>query len=60
MEVTSVKLRNGKAADKDEVMEEVIYREDELLTDWFWKLCNMAIENGVMTEDWRSAFNVPL
>ena len=24
------------------------------MVDWIWILCNMAFENGVVPEDWRS------
>ena len=30
------------------------------VVDWIWRLCNMAFESGVMTEDWKSAMIVPL
>ena len=39
------KLRKGKGARKDEVTGEIVS----------WKLCNMALVNGVMLEEWRSA-----
>ena len=25
------------------------------MVDWIWRLCNVAFENGVVNEDWRSA-----
>ena len=28
--------------------------------DWIWRLCNLAFENGVVLEDWRSAMIIPL
>ena len=30
------------------------------MVDWIWKLCNMAFQNGVVPEDWRSVVIVPL
>ena len=32
----------------------------ERMVDWIWRLCNMAFQNGVVSEDWRSAMIVPL
>ena len=31
-----------------------------MVVDWIWRLCNIAFENGVVPEDWRSAVIVPL
>ena len=30
------------------------------MVDWIWRLCNIAFENGVVPEDWRSPVIVPL
>ena len=30
------------------------------MVDWIWRPCNMAFENGVVPEDWRSAVIVPI
>ena len=30
------------------------------VVDYIWRLCNMAFENGVVPEHWRSAVIVPL
>ena len=30
------------------------------VVDWICRLCNMAIESGVVPEDWRSAVTFPL
>ena len=27
---------------------------------WIWRLCNMALESSVVSEDWKSAVIVPL
>ena len=45
------KLKNGKAAGKDEVTREIIKGECDRVVDWMWRLCNMAFENGVVPED---------
>ena len=54
------KLKNGKVAGKDEVRGEMIKGGDEWVVDWKWKLCNMAYESGVMSEDRSSAVIIPL
>ena len=42
------KLRNGKAAGKDEVTEEMVKGRSDVMADWIWKLCNMAFERGIV------------
>ena len=53
VEVRLVKLKNGKAAGKDETTGEVIKGGGDRVVDWICKLCNMAFESGVglKTED---------
>ena len=41
------KLKNGKAAGKDEITEEI------KMVDWIWRICNMAFKS-VVPEDRRS------
>ena len=46
------KLKNGKAAVKDEITGEIKgggYR----LVVWIWKLYNMTFKTGVVLENWR-------
>ena len=50
--------KNGKAAGKDKVTEEMVKAGGDMVLDWIWKLCNMAFESDV-PEDWRSAVIVP-
>ena len=54
------KLKNGKAAGKDEITGEMIKGRGDRVVDRIWKLCNMAIEIGVVPDDWGSALIVPL
>ena len=54
------KLKNGNSASKDEITGEMIKGGGDRVVDWIWRLCNMAFENGVVPEDWRSAVIVPL
>ena len=54
------KLKNGKAAGKDEITGEMIKGGGDRVVDWIWRLCNMAFESGDVSEDWRSAVVVPL
>ena len=60
VEVGVGKLKNAKAAGKDEVTGEMIKGRGDRVVDWIWRLCNMAFESGVMPEDWRYAVIVPL
>ena len=56
----SVKLKHGKAAVKDKVTEETEKGGGDIVVDWIWRLCNMALEDGIVPKDWRSAIIVPL
>ena len=31
-----------------------------MVVDWIWRLLNIALESGVLPEDWRSVVIVPL
>ena len=42
------KLKNGKAAGKDEITGEMIKGGGVRVVDWIWKLCIMAFESGVV------------
>ena len=54
------KLKNGEDADKDEITGEMIEGGGNRVVNWIWKLCNMAFENSVLPEDWRSAVIVSM
>ena len=54
------KLKNGKAAGKDEVTREKMKGRCDREVDWIWRLCNIAFESGVVSEDWRFAMIVAL
>ena len=60
VEVRVRKLKNGKAAGKDEVTGKMIKGGGNWVVEWIWRLCNMASESGVVLEEWRSAVIVPL
>ena len=45
------KLKNGKAAAKDEVTGEIIKGGGDRVVDWIWRLLNTAYESGVVPED---------
>ena len=47
VEVRVGKLKNRKAAGKDEVKGEMIKGGGDRV-DWIWRLCNMDFENGVV------------
>ena len=47
------KLKNGKSAGKDEVTGEMIRGGGNRVVDWIWRLCKMAFESDVVSEDWR-------
>ena len=66
------KLKNGKAAGKNEITGETGKGGGDRVVDWIWKLCNMAFESSdvmsiestisrsVVPEDWKSVVIVPL
>ena len=54
------KYKNRKAAGKNEVIGEMLKGEGDMLVNWIWWLCNMAIESDVLPEDWRSTVIIPL
>ena len=45
----------AKQRRQGEFAKEIIKSEGELVIDWIWKLCNMAFESVVVSEDWRFA-----
>ena len=45
------KLKNRRAISVDEVIEEMIKVGGNMVVDWFWRLCNMSFESGVVSED---------
>ena len=51
VEVRVGKLKNGKAAGKDEITGEMIKGGVDSVVDWIWRLCNMAFESGVVPKD---------
>ena len=60
VEVRVGKLKNEKAAGKDEVTGEIVKGGDDMVVNWIWRLCSMVFENGVVVDDCRSAVIVPL
>ena len=60
VEVRVGKLRNGKAAGKDEFTGEMIKGESDRVLDLIWRLCNMTFGSSAVPEDWRSAVIVLL
>ena len=60
VEVRVEKIKNGKAASKDEVTEEMIKSVGNKKVDCILRVSNMASESGVVPEDWRSVVVVPL
>ena len=60
VEVGVEKLKNGKAVCKDEVKGEMINGGGGRLSDWNWRLFNMAFKSSVVPDDWRSAVTVPM
>ena len=60
VEVRVGKLKNGKAAGKDEITGEMINGGGDRVVDWIWRLCNVTFESGGVPEDWRSAVTVPM
>ena len=54
------KLKNGKAAGKDEITGKVVKDGDNRVVNWIWRLCNMTFESGAVPEDWKSVEIVQL
>ena len=54
------KLKNGKTAGKDKITGEMIKSGGDRVVDWIGRLCNMAFENSVVPEYWRSTAIVSL
>ena len=54
------KLKNRKASGKDEITGELIKGGGYWVVNWIWRLCNIAFESGVVSEDWIPAVIVPL
>ena len=54
------KLKNGKAACKDEITGEMIKGGGAREVNWIWRLCSKTFVSGVVPEDWKSAVIVPL
>ena len=44
------KLKNGKAAGKDEITGELI-KVGDMVGDWIWRVSNIAFESGVVPEE---------
>ena len=53
------KLKNGIAAVKNEVREEMIKGGRSKVVDWIWRLFSMGLKGEVLSENWRSAVTVP-
>ena len=53
-------MRVGKVVSKDEVTGEMVKDGDDMVVDWIWRLCNVAFESDVVSEDWRFFVIVPL
>ena len=54
------KVKNGKAAGKDEITGEMIKGGGDRMVDWIWRVCNMTFESSVVVEIWRSLVILPL
>ena len=59
-EVRVGKLKNGKAAGKDDITRGMIKGGSNRVVDWIWRLCNMACDSDFVPKDGRSAVIVPL
>ena len=58
VEVRVRKLKNGKAACKDEVTGEMIKGGGDRVVDLIWRLYNMVFESGGVPKEWRSGMVV--
>ena len=60
VEVKVRKFKNGKAAGRDDVTEEMVKGRGDMVVACIWRLCNMIFKSGFGSEDWRSSMIVPL
>ena len=51
IEVNVGKLKNGKAAGKDEITREMIKGGCDRVVNGIWRLCNMTFESSVVLEE---------
>ena len=45
------RIKIGKVVNKDEITGERIKGAGDRMVDWIWRLCNMAFERNVVSED---------
>ena len=50
------KLKNGEATGGDEITREIIKGRGDWVVDEIWRLCNMAVEIGVLFEDLKTGY----
>ena len=55
-EVRLGKLKNGKAASKDEITGDMIKNGGDGVVDWIWRLCNTEEELKAMMERFVEVF----
>ena len=60
VEVREGRLKNGKAAGKDEITGEMIKGEGDRMENWIRKPCYMTFERSVVPQYWRFAVIVLL
>ena len=54
MLVAREKEANERLYKRTDKKREIIKAGDERVVEWLWRLCNMAFESGVVSEDWAS------
>ena len=54
------RLRNGKAADEDGIVPELLKNGGTSLVDWLWELLLEVWKTGQVPEEWKRAMLVPL
>ena len=60
VELRVKKIQKGKTAGEDEFKEEMMKSGTSLAIALVWKLCNMAFESGVVSEDWKTSETIPV
>ncbi len=53
-------MKVGKASGPDGITAEMLKYGGEIVVDWMMWICNLALEQSKIPEDWRKAIIVPL
>ena len=52
---TATKIKTGNASDADEIVPEVIKRDDNKILEYIVKVFNQILKKGIFPENWKQA-----